>query len=96
MRFLDPNLGGSEDLELPKSSSTLSGSNLMVTGLILDGDPRILHFKTKRLNCIPIDEAICFSNRNSCHLELFKFSTNIAVTVTWIDLGIFALVLWSQ
>ena len=39
----------------------------------------------KKLNCIPIGEAICFSNRNSCHLELFKFSTNIAVTVTYLD-----------
>ena len=28
--------------------------------------------------------------------QRYGFSTSIAVTVTWIDPGIFALVLWSQ
>jgi hypothetical protein len=81
LRFLDPNLGASEDLELPKSSSTLSGSNLMVTGLILDGDPRILQLKRIFLNWFPIGEAICFSNRNlvTNHLSFSTFPIGIVV-----------------
>ena len=49
LRFLDPNLAGSGDL-FPKSSSTLSGFNSIVTGLILEADGRILRDDKKQVD----------------------------------------------